>query len=122
MELERARAVMETNVWGAVRTARAVLPHMRLQGSGVIVNVSSVGGRFPGRPYTSFYGASKHALGALSESMSWEVGPFGIRVVCVEPGLFATDIVANGEWSIVDTTSPLRGRPRLGHGVWGDGC
>jgi NAD(P)-dependent dehydrogenase (short-subunit alcohol dehydrogenase family) len=106
LELERARAIMETNVWGAVRTARAVLPHMRSRGSGTVVNVSSIGGRFPGLPYTSFYGASKHALGALSESMAWELGPFGIRVVCVEPGLFTTDISANGEWRKVDTTSP----------------
>jgi len=93
--LDVARELMETNFWGAVRMTRAVLPGMREQRSGVIVNVTSLAGRIPGAMYQGMYAASKHALGALSESLSSEVGPFGIRVVCVEPGFFATAIATN---------------------------
>jgi NAD(P)-dependent dehydrogenase (short-subunit alcohol dehydrogenase family) len=92
LPLERAQALMETNVWGPVRVSRAALPGMRARGGGVIVNISSLAGRVPATPYGGFYAASKHALGALSESMAWELGPFGIRVVCVEPGFFSTEI------------------------------
>ena len=81
----RARAVLETNLWGPVRTARAALPAMRGRGAGVIVNVTSMAARLPGTLYNGFYAASKHALGALSESLAWELSPFGVRVVCVEP-------------------------------------
>ena len=104
--MERARALMETNVWGPVRTARAVLPAMRSRGSGVIVNVTSVAGRVPGSPHNAFYGASKHALGTLSESLFWEVQPFGVRVACIEPGFFATEIFANSDWGSVVEGSP----------------
>jgi NAD(P)-dependent dehydrogenase (short-subunit alcohol dehydrogenase family) len=94
LPLERARALVETNVWGPVRLSRAALPAMRARGTGVIVNVSSLAGRVPATPYGGFYAASKHALGALSESLAWELGPFGVRVVCVEPGFFTTAIFA----------------------------
>jgi NAD(P)-dependent dehydrogenase (short-subunit alcohol dehydrogenase family) len=70
---------------GAFRVARAVLPGMRQRGSGVIVNVSSLGGIF-GLPFQSFYSASKFALEGWTESLRYEVSPFGIRVVLVEPG------------------------------------
>ena len=103
---ERARALMETNVWGPVRTARAVLPAMRSRGSGVIINVTSVAGRVPGSPHNAFYCASKHALGTLSESLFWEVQPFGVRVACIEPGFFATEIFANSDWGSVVDGSP----------------
>lgn len=106
MSIDRARAVIETNFWGAVRTIRAALAAMRAKGSGVIVNVTSAAGRVPGVVHNSFYGASKHALGALSESLAFEVGPYGIRVALIEPGFFATDIFANSEWAAVDTASP----------------
>jgi NAD(P)-dependent dehydrogenase (short-subunit alcohol dehydrogenase family) len=69
---------------------RLVLPGMRAQGSGVVVNISSITGRLPAFPGYGFYAASKHALGALSDSLSAEVAPFGIRVVCVEPGYYDT--------------------------------
>jgi NAD(P)-dependent dehydrogenase (short-subunit alcohol dehydrogenase family) len=104
--LERARAVVETNLWGSVRTARAVLPGMRARGAGTIVNVGSLAGRVPGTPYGGFYAASKHALGVLSESLAFEVAPFGIRVVCVEPGFFATEIFTNRGAAATDPGDP----------------
>jgi NAD(P)-dependent dehydrogenase (short-subunit alcohol dehydrogenase family) len=84
---DQARAAMETNFWGPVRLA---LPAMRAQGSGVIVNISSITGRLPAFPCYAFYAAGKHAIGALSESLAAEVAPFGIRVLCVEPGYYDT--------------------------------
>jgi NAD(P)-dependent dehydrogenase (short-subunit alcohol dehydrogenase family) len=98
LPIERARAIVETNLWGPVRTSRAALPAMRARGAGVIVNVSSLAGRVPGTPYGGFYAASKHALAALSESLAAELGPFGVRVVCVEPGFVATEIFSKS-WS-----------------------
>ena len=97
IDIDLARTIMETNFWGAVRTARAALPKMRARGSGIVINVTSVAGRVPGTPYQSLYAASKHALNALSEAMYWEVGPYGIRVACIEPGFFATEIFANSQ-------------------------
>ena len=105
IDVDRARAVVETNLWGAVRTIRAVLPCMRAKGAGVVVNVSSAAGRVPSGPYAGFYSMSKHALGALSEALAWEVEPLGIRVTCVEPGFFSTEIYAKGDAG-VDLTSP----------------
>ncbi len=105
IDVDRARTVIETNLWGAVRTIRAVLPCMRAKGAGVVVNVSSAAGRVPSGPYAGFYSMSKHALGALSEALAWEVAPFGIRVACIEPGFFSTEIYAKGDAG-VDLTSP----------------
>lgn len=93
--MERARAVLETNFWGPLRTIRAVLPAMRERRSGVIVNVGSLAGRSYSVPYNGFYAASKSALASVSEALAGEVARFGIRVVCVEPGTFATDVQAN---------------------------
>ena len=103
--IEQARAIVETNLWGPVRVIRAALQAMRVRGAGVIVNVSSAAARVPAMPYNGFYAASKHALGALSESLAWELAPFGIRVACIEPGLFATEISAKS-WAAVDPSSP----------------
>ena len=82
---EEAILQMDVNFMGAFRVARAVLPVMRQRRSGVIVNVSSLGGLF-GLPFQSFYSASKFALEGFTESLRHEVGKFGIRVVLVEPG------------------------------------
>jgi NAD(P)-dependent dehydrogenase (short-subunit alcohol dehydrogenase family) len=92
---ELVRNIFETNVFGMVRMIRAVLPTMRAQGSGVIVNLGSAAGRVPGLPVNWAYSASKHAVGSLSDSLSGEVQPFGIRVVNIEPGFFATNNLAN---------------------------
>jgi NAD(P)-dependent dehydrogenase (short-subunit alcohol dehydrogenase family) len=84
------RQQYETNVFGALDMMRSVLPHMRQQRSGHILNLSSVGGvvSFPG---AGIYCSTKFALEALSEAMAKEVAPLGIKVTIVEPGAFRTD-------------------------------
>ena len=84
------RAMFDANVFGLAAMTRAVLPVMRAQKSGAIVNISSVGG-FIGFPGSGYYAATKFAVEGLSESLSKEVGPLGIKVVIVEPGPFRTD-------------------------------
>ena len=97
IEDDRAKSIIDTNFWGAVRMTRAALPKMRAKGAGIVINVTSVAGRVPGTPYQGFYAASKHALNALTEAMYWEVQPYGIRVATIEPGFFATEIFANSQ-------------------------
>ncbi|MGA8713631.1 MAG: oxidoreductase [Roseiarcus sp.] len=84
------RSVFETNVFGLAALIRAVLPIMRHQKSGAIVNISSMGG-FIGFPGSGYYAATKFAVEGLSEALSKEVAPFGIKVLIVEPGPFRTD-------------------------------
>ncbi len=81
----------ETNFFGVVRTIQAVLPAMRNQKSGTIVNVSSVAGRI-GFPVTPGYISSKFALEGLSESMRYELFPFGIKTIIIEPGVIKTNL------------------------------
>lgn len=81
--------VFETNVFGAMRIVRAVLPVMRAQGSGRIINVSSALGHATW-PFNGAYAATKHAMEALSEALEAEVAPLGIRVIVMNPGYFAT--------------------------------
>ena len=83
------RAMFETNFFGLAAMTRAVLPIMRAQKSGAIVNVSSMGG-FIGFPGSGYYAATKFAVEGLSEALSKEVGPLGIKVIIVEPGPFRT--------------------------------
>jgi NAD(P)-dependent dehydrogenase (short-subunit alcohol dehydrogenase family) len=91
--LDRIRQMFETNTLGALRIIQAVLPGWRQRGSGVIVNVSSVGGRVSA-PLEAGYNASKFALEAFTESLHVEVRHFGIRCVIIEPGNTAPGIKA----------------------------
>ena len=102
---EDATRQFDTNVVGMLRVTRAVLPAMRAQKSGVIVNVSSVVG-MTGSPFEGLYSASKHAVEALSETLEFEVRPFGVRVVVVEPGGYPTAFADNARFgSRFDPTS-----------------
>lgn len=92
--IEEAKLLFETNVFGVMRTIQAVLPHMRQQRAGRIVNVSSVLGFLPA-PYMGLYSASKHALEGLSESLDHEVRQFGIHVTLVAPAYAKTSLEAN---------------------------
>ena len=91
---DEIHAVLETNVLGVIRAARAVAPHMRAQKSGTIINVGSLAGKVSA-PFGGVYSASKHAVEALSDALYFELHPFGVRVVVVEPGGFETEFGAN---------------------------
>jgi NAD(P)-dependent dehydrogenase (short-subunit alcohol dehydrogenase family) len=89
-----ATSLFDTNVFSILRTVQVVLPHMRAQRSGRIVNVSSVLGFLPA-PYMGLYSASKHAVEGLSETLDHEVRQFGIRVTLVEPSFTKTNLDIN---------------------------
>jgi len=89
-----ARAQFETNFFGLHRVCRAVLPQMREQGGGRVVNVSSLAG-LVAIPYQGFYCASKHAIEAYTEALRMEMKPFGVHVSMIEPGDFATSFTDN---------------------------
>ncbi len=88
------KAQFETNFFGIVRTIQQVLPIMRSQKSGTIVNISSVAGRI-GFPVTPAYISSKFALEGLSESMRYELAPFGIKTIIIEPGVVKTNLFSS---------------------------
>jgi NAD(P)-dependent dehydrogenase (short-subunit alcohol dehydrogenase family) len=92
--IEQARALFDTNLFGSMRMTRAVLPHMREQGSGRIINVSSVLGFMPA-PFMALYAASKHAIEGYSESLDHEVREQGVRVLLVEPAYTKTSFDTN---------------------------
>lgn len=92
--IAEAHALFDTNVFGALRTSHAVLPHMREQRAGCIINVSSVLGFLPA-PYMGLYSASKHAVEGMSETLDHEVRNLGIRVVLVEPSFTKTKLDLN---------------------------
>jgi len=84
------RAQFDANVFGLFALTRAVLPGMRAQRKGHVVNISSVAG-FIGFPASGYYAATKHAVEGWSDALAAECGPLGIRVTCIEPGPFRTD-------------------------------
>jgi NAD(P)-dependent dehydrogenase (short-subunit alcohol dehydrogenase family) len=87
-----ARAVYDTNVFGTLNVLRAVLPTLRAQRSGRIVNISSIGG-FTGSPGWGIYNSTKFAVEGFSEALAGELAPLGIKVTIVEPGYFRTDFL-----------------------------
>ena len=92
--IDEARAQMETNFFGVLRVCRSVLPVMRKQGSGYIINISSLAGVL-GLPFSGLYSASKFALEGMTESLRLELRSFGVCVVLIEPGDFNTQLPAN---------------------------
>lgn len=92
--LDQARAIFDTNFFGIVRMTRAVVPYMRAQGSGRIINIGSVLGFLP-MPYMALYSATKHAVAGYSEALDHELRTLGIRVSVVEPAYINTPFDAN---------------------------
>ena len=90
--LDEARRQVEVNLFGLARMTQLVLPAMRAQRSGTIVNVSSIGGKIY-TPLGAWYHATKHAVEGFSDALRFEVAEFGIRVVIVEPGAISTEFV-----------------------------
>lgn len=100
--IEQARSIFDTNFFGILRMTRAVLPHMRRQQSGRIINISSVFGFLP-MPYMALYAATKHAVEGYSESLDHELRTRGVRVSVIEPANTRTQFDAN----LVQADSPL---------------
>ncbi|MGA8914229.1 MAG: SDR family oxidoreductase [Nitrososphaeraceae archaeon] len=94
LSIQEFKEQFETNVFGAIRVTQAVLPIMRKQRHGTIVNISSIAGRI-GFPLTSAYVSSKFALEGLSESMAYEIDQFGTKVILIEPGVIKTNFDHN---------------------------
>ena len=94
LSIKEIQDQLDTNLLGTIRVTQQVLPIMRAQMSGIIVNISSGVGRF-GLPGMSAYVSTKFALEGLSESLAYEVAPFGIKVVLIEPGVVKTKILKN---------------------------
>ncbi len=92
--IEQAKAIFETNFFGLIRMTRAVVPHMRRQGSGRIINIGSVLGFLP-MPYGALYAATKHAIEGYSQSLDHELRTRGIRVSVIEPAYTKTQFDAN---------------------------
>ncbi|MCJ2055313.1 oxidoreductase [Methylobacterium sp. J-048] len=102
-EDDKIRAQFDANVFGLFALTRAVLPVMRAQRSGHILNVTSVAG-FVGFPGSGYYAATKHAVEGFSDALSAEAGPLGIKVTCIEPGPFRTDWAGR---SLIQTPSTI---------------
>ena len=112
--VEQAKFQMETNYFGAIRVMQAVLPSMRKVGSGLIINTSSLAGRIS-PPFFGTYTATKHALEGYSQALRYEVSPFGVDLVLVEPGPFGTGLLASGQVpahsEVLETYGELAGVP-----------
>jgi len=112
--VEQAKFQMETNYFGAIRVMQAVLPSMRKAGSGLIINTSSLVGRMS-PPFFGTYTATKHALEGYSQALRYEVSPFGVDIVLVEPGPFGTGLLASGQApahnEVLETYGELAGVP-----------
>jgi NAD(P)-dependent dehydrogenase (short-subunit alcohol dehydrogenase family) len=98
MSIEEEQRLIDTNLFGTVRLCREVMPHLRAQRAGRIVNVSSIGGVIA-FPFHTMYCASKFAVEGLTESLRFETREFGIHVSLLEPGDFLTGMTEHYEWS-----------------------
>jgi NAD(P)-dependent dehydrogenase (short-subunit alcohol dehydrogenase family) len=105
LEIDELKKEIDVNLYGVLRTCQAVLPQMRKQRSGHIINISSIGGSV-GTAGRSAYSASKFALNGMSECMAQEVGPFGIKVTVLEPGQFRTDFFNKGKTQVKKNDKP----------------
>jgi NAD(P)-dependent dehydrogenase (short-subunit alcohol dehydrogenase family) len=112
--VEQAKFQMETNYFGAIRVMQAILPNMRKSGTGLIINTSSLVGRMS-PPFFGTYTATKHALEGYSQALRYEVSPFGVDIVLVEPGPFGTGLLASGQApahnEVLETYGELAGVP-----------
>jgi NAD(P)-dependent dehydrogenase (short-subunit alcohol dehydrogenase family) len=109
--ISQAQALFDTNVFGVLRMIQAALPGMRRQGSGLIINLSSILGLIPA-PFMGVYASTKHAIEGLSESVDHEVRAFGIRVVLIEPHYIRTNLDASAAQAEgrIDAYTPQRQR------------
>jgi NAD(P)-dependent dehydrogenase (short-subunit alcohol dehydrogenase family) len=107
LSMDEIKAQFETNLFGAIRVMKAVLPIMRKKQGGTIVNVSSIGGRIS-FPLSSAYHGTKFALEGVSESLRYETQPFGIKVVLIEPGVIGSNFLRNAKLAqmALEPTSP----------------
>ncbi len=103
--IDEIKSQFETNFFGAVRVTQAVIPMMRKQREGIIVNTTSLGGRIS-FPLNSAYHATKFALEGLSESIRYELEPFGIKVIVIEPGGVGSNFLKNLKMA-TKTSDPL---------------
>ncbi|HZL24756.1 MAG TPA: SDR family oxidoreductase [Nitrososphaeraceae archaeon] len=112
LSLDQFKSQFETNFFGVIRVTKEVIPIMRNQGNGNIINVSSIGGKI-GLPLNSAYISSKFAIEGLSESMRYELEQFGIDVILIEPGVVKTnffenvDVVVNNNDNNTSTTNNI---------------
>src|SRR5438552_2093922 len=107
LPLSDFKAVMQTNYFGVIRCIKGVLPQMRTNRNGCIINIASIAGKIANTPLGP-YTASKHAVEALSEALAQEVKPFNIRVAIVEPGIIDTQMardITHGDDSIYPQTN-----------------
>jgi len=104
LSIDEFKSQFETNFFGVIRVTKEVIPIMRNQGSGNIINISSVGGRI-GIPLNTAYISSKFALEGLSESMRYELDQFGIDVILIEPGVVKTNFFENADVVNINTTN-----------------
>ena len=109
LSIEEIRSQYETNFFGLIRTTQAVLPIMRAQKSGIIINISSGLGRF-GIATNSAYSSSKFAVEGLTESISYELEQFGIRTIIIEPGIIKTNFLNSSKLAhkAMDPNSPYK--------------
>jgi short-subunit dehydrogenase len=112
LSIDEFKSQFETNFFGVIRVTKEVIPIMRNQGNGNIINISSIGGKI-GLPLNSAYISSKFAIEGLSESMRYELEQFGIDVILIEPGVVKTnffenaDVVVNNNDNNTSTTNNI---------------